>query len=197
MPPLPEGKEGAAVRKGIVDGLYRFAEVPEGTGTRRATICFSGPMWRMAMEARDILADEWGVGVDTWAVTSWTSLRADAMSVERVNRLHPTEVAKVPLVSGALSPGSGPVVAVTDYMRAVPDQVARWVGRPFTSLGTDGFGLSDARSALRRHFEVDTGHVVVAVLAGLAAQGDVEPAEVAKAIRRFGIDPDVAQPFIS
>jgi pyruvate dehydrogenase E1 component len=195
MPPLPEGKEGAIVRQGIIDGLYRFAGAPDGPWTRHATICFSGPMWQMAMEAREILADEFGVGIDTWAVTSWTSLRADALSVERTNRLHPTDPAAAPLVSQALSAGSGPVVAVTDYMRAVPDQVARWIGRPFTSLGTDGFGLSDARSALRRHFEVDTGHVVVAVLAGLAAEGAAEPAEVAKAIRRFGIDPDVTPPF--
>ncbi len=183
------------VRKGIVDGLYRFAGPPDGAGPRNATICFSGPMWQMAMEARELLAEEWGVAVDTWSATSWTSLRADAMSVERANRLHPTERPRVPLVTKALSSGSGPVVAVTDYMRAVPDQVARWIGRPFTSLGTDGFGRSDARSALRRHFEVDTGHVVVAVLAGLAAGGEADPSEVAKAIRQFGIDPDMDEPF--
>jgi len=195
MPAMPTGIEGDVVRKGIVDGLYRFAGPPDGAGPRNATICFSGPMWQMAMEARELLAEEWGVAVDTWSATSWTSLRADAMSVERANRLHPTERPRVPLVTKALSSGSGPVVAVTDYMRAVPDQVARWIGRPFTSLGTDGFGRSDARSALRRHFEVDTGHVVVAVLAGLAAGGEADPSEVAKAIRQFGIDPDMDEPF--
>jgi pyruvate dehydrogenase E1 component len=202
MPPLPDGEAGEIARKGIVDGIYRFADAPEGVGPRRATICFSGPMWQMAMEAREVLATEWGVAVDAWAVTSWTSLRTDAMAIERSNRLHPTDPAQVPLITRSLASSAGdtrsaPVVAVTDYMRAVPDQVSRWIGRPFTSLGTDGFGLSDARSALRRHFEVDTGHVVVAVLAALAASGDAEPAEVAKAIRRFGIDPDAAQPFIS
>ena len=197
MPAIPTGPEGDAVRRGIVDGLYRFAAPPEEAGPRRATICFSGPMWQMAMEARDLLAERWGVAVDTWSATSWTSLRTDALSAERSNRLHPTEPPRVPLVTKALSGGTGPVVAVTDYMRAVPDQVSRWIGRPFTSLGTDGFGRSDARSALRRHFEVDTGHVVVAVLAGLAATGDADPSEVAKAIRQFGIDPDVEEPFLS
>ncbi len=195
MPALPEGPQGDAIRKGIVEGLYRFAEAPEGDGMRRATVCFSGPMWQAATEARDLLAEEWGVGVDLWAVTSWGALRTDALSAERANRLRPTEPARIPLVSSSLSSGSGPIVAVTDYMRAVPDQVARWVSRPFTSLGTDGFGRSDARNALRRHFEVDAGHVVVAVLAGLADAGQGEPAEVAKAIRRFGIDPGAPEPF--
>jgi pyruvate dehydrogenase E1 component len=87
-------------------------------------------------------------------------------------------------------------VAVTDYMRSVPDQLARWIGRPFVSLGTDGFGLSDARAALRRHFEVDAGHVVVAALAALVDQGQATAAEVADAIARFGIDPDRAAPFV-
>ena len=95
----------------------------------------------------------------------------------------------------ALGTGAGPVVAVTDYMRAVPDQVSRWVARPFTSLGTDGFGRSDARQALRRYFEVDAAHVVVAVLSALARAGEVDPAEVAEAITRFGIDPDAGSPF--
>jgi pyruvate dehydrogenase E1 component len=152
-------------------------------------------MWQAAVEARDLLAAEWGVSADLWAVTSWATLRSEALSVERANRLHPTEEARTPLVTNALASGSGPVVAVTDYMRAVPDQVARWVGRPFTSLGTDGFGRSDARTALRRHFEVDAGHVVVAVLAALADSGEGDPEEVAKAIARFDIDPASPEPF--
>jgi pyruvate dehydrogenase E1 component len=195
MPPLPGGPAGDVIRKGIVEGMYRYAAAPEDPKMRRATVCFSGPMWQVAAEARDLLAEEWGVAVDLWAVTSWTELRNDALGIERLNRLHPTDTPRVPLVSTKLSAGTGPVVAVTDYMRAVPDQVARWVGRPFTSLGTDGFGRSDARNALRRHFEVDAGHVVVAVLAGLASGGEVEAAEVAKAIRRFGIDPEAPQPY--
>jgi pyruvate dehydrogenase E1 component len=194
MPALPEGPEGDAVRAGVLAGLYRFAEAPPGAG-RHVSLLFSGVMWQAAAEARQLLADEWGVGADTWSVTSWTGLRADALAAERHHRLHPGGPARVPVVTGALRPGAGPVVAITDYMRSVPDQVARFVPRPFVSLGTDGFGLSDARPALRRHFEVDTAHVVVAALAALADQGQATPAEVADAIVRFGIDPERAAPF--
>ena len=195
MPPLPEGPEGEARRRGIVQGLYRFAEPADTGGGRRASVCFSGPMWQAATEARAILADEHGVSVDTWSATSWNSLRHNAISTERWNRLHPGSGERTPFVTAALGAGPAPVVAVTDYMRAVPDQVSRWVGRPFTSLGTDGFGRSDARDALRRYFEVDTGHVVVAVLAALARLGQGDPSEVEAAIRRFDIDPEALDPF--
>ena len=119
----------------------------------------------------------------------------DAIAVERWNRLHPDDPPRRPYVTDVLGRDRGPVVAVTDFMRAVPDQIARWVPRPFTSLGTDGFGRSDARDALRRYFEVDAAHVVVAVLAALAADGTVDRAAVAKAISRYGIDPDAVEPF--
>ncbi|HUA96637.1 MAG TPA: pyruvate dehydrogenase (acetyl-transferring), homodimeric type, partial [Acidimicrobiales bacterium] len=147
------------------------------------------------MEARELLAEGWGVAADAWSATSWSELRADALAAERWNRLHPGEAPRIPLVTETLGSGVGPVVAVTDYMRAVPDQVARFVPRPFTSLGTDGFGRSDARAALRRYFEIDAGHVVVATLAALARSGEADPAEVATAIRRFEIDPEAAPPF--
>ena len=194
MPPMPEGPEGEVVREGVVRGIYRYAGTPS-TGTRRASLCFSGPMWQVAMEARTLLADGWGVLADAWSATSWTELRTEALSVERWNRLHPGELPRTPAVTAALGPGTGPVVAVTDYMRAVPDQVSRWVPRPFTSLGTDGFGRSDARGALRRYFEVDAAHVVVAVLSELSRSGEIDPREVVAAIRRFGIDPDSVAPF--
>jgi len=195
MPPLPEGASGDVMRRGIVEGLYRFVGPAETGGARRATLCFSGPMWRAAMDARQLLADGWGVSVDAWSATSWTHLRTDAVEAERWSRLHPHEPARTPFVADALGTGRGPVVAVTDYMRAVPDQVARWVPRPFVSLGTDGFGHSDARQALRRYFEVDAAHVVVAVLAALARTGEADPAEVQAAIDRFGIDVTSAPPF--
>jgi pyruvate dehydrogenase E1 component len=116
--------------------------------------------------------------------------------VERWNRLHPTEVPRVPYVSHVLAAngGSGPTVAVTDYMKAVPDQVARWIPGPFIPLGTDGYGFSDTRGALRRHFETDAGHIVVAALSGLAQLGDVKGEAVAEAIRRYDIDPDTIDP---
>jgi pyruvate dehydrogenase E1 component len=164
-------------------------------GRRRATLLFSGPMWRAAMEARDILARDWSVSADVWSVTSYTELRNDALSAERANRLHPGERARTPFVTESMAGGVGPVVAVTDYLRAVPDQVSRWVGRPFTSLGTDGFGRSDTRAALRRFFEVDAAHIVVAVLAALAQEGDAKTDEVAEAIATYGIDPDASDPW--
>jgi len=200
MPPLPPGPEGERVRAGILRGLYRFAEpapVAAAGGERRATILFSGPLWQVATEARGILAEEWGVAADTWSVTSYSELRQDALSAERANRLHPHDDRRVPFVTEALGPGTGPVVAVTDYLRAVPDQVARWVPRPFVSLGTDGWGRSDTRAALRRFFEVDAAHVVVAVLAALAESGDAKADEVAEAIARYGISPDADDPWVS
>jgi pyruvate dehydrogenase E1 component len=195
MPPLPEGDEGAAVRRGIIDGTYRFADRPETSGDLAATLCFSGPMWRVAMDAQRILAERFGVAADAWAVTSWTRLRTDALEVERWNRLHPESEPRVPLVTAALGGGRDPVVAITDYMRAVPDQVARFVDRPYVSLGTDGFGRSDARDALRGFFEVDAAHLVVAVLQELALDGRLKPSVVATAIAEFGIDTERDAPF--
>ncbi|MGH9098969.1 MAG: transketolase-like TK C-terminal-containing protein, partial [Acidimicrobiales bacterium] len=159
MPPLPEGPEGEAVRSGTLRGIYRYAAPAElgddgggGRAALRASICFSGPMWQIAMEARRMLAEEWGVSADTWSATSWSTLRTDALHCERWNRLHPAAAdARTPYISDVLGSGTEPVVAVSDYMRAVPDQVSRWVRRPFTSLGTDGFGRSDARAALRQY----------------------------------------------
>ncbi len=203
MPPLPEGDAGDAVRAGVLRGMYRFAEPaevadavsgPVGAG-RRATLLFSGPMWQVAMEARAMLAADWGVSADAWSVTSYTELREDALSIERANRLHPHGERAVPYVCRSLEDGAGPVVAVTDYLRAVPDQVSRWVPRPFVSLGTDGFGRSDTRAALRRFFEVDAAHVVVAVLSALAETGDAKADEVAEAISRYEIDTDSADPW--
>jgi pyruvate dehydrogenase E1 component len=205
MPPLPEGAPGDAVRSGVLRGMYRFAEPAElaepagkrNGSPRKATLLFSGPMWQVAMEARAMLASDWGVSADAWSVTSYSELREDALSVERANRLHPDRERGAAYVTEALDDGAGPVVAVTDYLRAVPDQVARWVPRRFVSLGTDGFGRSDTRAALRRFFEVDAAHVVVAVLSALAETGDAKSDEVADAIARYGIDPDSADPWIA
>jgi pyruvate dehydrogenase E1 component len=152
-------------------------------------------MWSVAAEAQQLLADGYGVAADMWAVTSWGRLRTDALEVERWNRLHPDAEPRQPHVTMALGRGPDPVVAITDYMRAVPDQVARFVERPYASLGTDGFGRSDARAALRTHFEVDAPHLVVAVLQELARGGRVDASTVSKAIRDLGIDPSRTPPF--
>jgi pyruvate dehydrogenase E1 component len=202
MPALPEGAAGDAVRKGIIEGIYPFAPAPETMAMAkarddlRASLCFSGPMWKIAMDAQRILAERYGVAADTWAVTSWTSLRTDALEAERWNRLHPESEPRTAVVTAALGDGPDPVVAITDYMRGVPDQVARFVERPYVSLGTDGFGRSDARDALRSYFEVDSANLVVAVLQQLALGGRIEPSVVAGAIAEFGIDTEGTAPFI-
>ena len=176
----------------------RFGPAPtvKGTSDLGASLCFSGPMWKVAMDAQRILAESYAVAADAWAVTSWTNLRTDALEVERWNRLHPEAERRAAVVTTALGRGPDPVVAITDYMRSVPDQVARFVDRPYASLGTDGFGRSDARDALRSYFEVDSANLVVAVLQQLALGGRIEPSVVAGAIADFGIDAGGAAPFI-
>jgi len=195
MPALPEGEEGAAISRGIVDGIYRFSAGPDTGTDLRASLCFSGPMWSVAQEAQELLATRWGVSADTWAVTSWSRLRTDALETERANRLHPADAPRRPLVTAVLGDGPHPVVAITDYMRAVPDQLSRFIDRPYTSLGTDGFGRSDARAALRQHFEVDAAHLTLAVLSELARGGRLKASVVQKAVRELGIDPSRVAPF--
>ncbi|HSH61386.1 MAG TPA: pyruvate dehydrogenase (acetyl-transferring), homodimeric type [Acidimicrobiales bacterium] len=192
MPAMPEGAE-----EGIVRGMYRFAAAPEGPG-RQATILFSGPAYGAAMEAQRLLAADHDVAADCWSVTSYKALREEALETERWNRLHPQEPARVTHVTQVLSSHSeGPFVAVTDFMKAVPDQVARWVPGHFTPLGTDGYGRSDDRPALRRHFETDAAHVVVAVLKALADTGDAKEEEVADAIARYSIDAEAPDPRLA
>jgi pyruvate dehydrogenase E1 component len=189
MPPMPEGAE-----EGILKGLYRFAPAPAGP-SRKATVVFSGTAQKAAREAQEVLAADFDVAVELWSATSYKALREDALSVERWNRLHPTEPPRTPYVTEALSGASGPVVAVTDFMKAVPDQVSRWVPGTYLSLGTDGYGRSDTREKLRRHFETDTGHVVVAVLSALAQTDDAKPQEVADALARYEVDSEAADPL--
>jgi len=192
---VPERNVGVAVEEGILRGIYRFAAAPEGP-KRRATVVFSGTAQGAAREAQSLLAERHDVAVELWSATSYKALREDALSVDRWNRLHPTDTPRTPFVTEALAATEGPIVAVTDYMKAVPDQVARWVPQPamFTSLGTDGFGRSDTRAHLRRHFETDTANVVVAVLAALARADAAKPEEVADAIAAYGLDPEAPDP---
>ncbi len=199
MPSFPEGADGDRVREGVIRGMYRFAGPPEGrrgkvSQRRRASVFFSGPAWQTAMEARELLARDWDVATEAWSVTSYKALREDALSAERWNRLHPGQPARTPYVTEVLAQNEGPVVAVSDFMKAVPDQVARWVPAHFTALGTDGFGRSDTRAALRRHFETDAAHVVVAVLAALVQLGEAKAEEVADAIARYGLDAEAPDP---
>jgi pyruvate dehydrogenase E1 component len=195
MPPMPAPLvEGIDVAQGVIEGLYPWAAAPD-TGGPRATILFSGPMWRVAVDAQRDLAEHHGVGAELWSATSYQQLRMEALAVDRHNRLHPSEPDREPLVTNRLRSSQGPIVAVSDFMRMVPDQVARWSPRRWFSLGTDGFGRSDTREALRRYFETDAAHLVVAVLSELAADGAVPTSSVADAIARHGIQPDLPVPW--
>jgi pyruvate dehydrogenase E1 component len=197
MPALPEDPaERDRIRYGVLRGAYRYLPSPD-PALRPATILFSGTMWQAAVEARELLAADWGVGAECWSVTSYKALREDALDIERWNRLHPGSTPRESYVTRALAESRGPIVAVTDYLKSVPDQIARFVPGPFVPLGTDGFGRSDTRAALRRHFEVDAAHLVVAVLSSLAANGELKESAVAEAIERYGIDPDATEPRIA
>ena len=189
QPAKPPGSED-----GIVDGLYKFADVPPGH-PHNATILFSGPAQKAARAAQVELADHFDVGVELWSATSYKKLREEAMATERWNTLHPQSDQRVPLVTRLLDAADGPITAVTDYMKAVPDQIAPFMRKPFTSLGTDGYGRSDTRESLRSFFEVDAAHIVVAVLTSLVEQGAVGVDVVAAAIERYEIDPEAPAPW--
>jgi pyruvate dehydrogenase E1 component len=196
MPELP-AERAAEIEAGAVRGLYKFADAPEGP-SKGATILFSGISHAAARAAVDELAEHYDVGAELWSATSYKALREEALAVERLNRLRPTEAPQEPLVTQLLDESHGPITAVSDFMKIVPEQIARFVpaGRPFEILGTDGMGRSDTREALRRFFEIDMGNVVVSVLTGLMTAGEIESSVVADAIKRYDIDADAPDPYI-
>ncbi|WP_407564439.1 pyruvate dehydrogenase (acetyl-transferring), homodimeric type [Streptomyces sp. 184] len=186
QPPMPAGE---GVEEGIVRGLYRYrtAELPAGTAADeapRAQLLASGTAVHWALDAQRLLAEDWGVAADVWSATSWNELRRDALSCDTA-QLRGED--RVPYVTRALEGAPGPVLAVSDWMRQVPDQIAQWVPQEYTSLGTDGFGLSDTREAARRHFGVDAESIAVAVLDRLARRGEVKKETVAEAASKYGL----------
>ncbi len=188
MPPMPEG-----VEPGILDGLYRFRSGPEGLA-HRAHLLGSGPLIHEALRAQTILAGRYGVAADVWSVTSYKRLRHDALRARRWNMLHPAEPPRRSPLEEAFADLAGPVVAVSDHVRAVPDLIAPWVPGGLLTLGTDGFGRSDTRPRLRRFFEVDAELTVIATLYALAQRGEIPPEQVARAIRELEVDPEKAAP---
>ena len=161
----------------------------------RATLLGSGTILRECLAAAKILENDYGIPADVLSITSFSELRREALECERWNLLHPSEPARVPYVRQLLQKHEGPVVAATDYMRTVPDQIRQWVRGRYVTLGTDGFGRSDSRAALRRHFEVDRNYIAVAALKALADEGQVDPVTVARAITALGVDPDKPVPW--
>jgi pyruvate dehydrogenase E1 component len=170
----------------LLKGLYLFAPAAEApNGRPRTQLLASGVAVPWAMRAQQLLADDWGVDADVWSVTSWNELRRDAVECEGHALMNPGEESPVPFVTSALAETSGPVVAVSDFMRAVPDQIARWVPNDYVSLGTDGFGFADTRGAARRYFHVDAESIVVAALERLARAGAVKPEAPREAFDKY------------
>ncbi len=188
QPALP-----AEAQAGIIKGGYVLRHA--ASGKVRTTLLGSGTILRECIAAAEILEQQYGVAADVLSITSFSELRREAIECERWNLLHPAQSARVPYVRSLLEPFEGPVVAATDYMRTVPDQVRQWIARPYLALGTDGFGRSDARAPLRRHFEVDRNFITLAALKALADAGRIERSTVIGAVQALGIDPDKADPL--
>lgn len=171
--------------EGVLKGIYKLAPAPADAQGPRAQLLASGVAVPWILEAQHLLAKDWGVQADVWSVTSWTELRRDAMAADDQAFRHPEQEARVPFVTSALAGAPGPVVAVTDYMRAVPDQIRQWVPQEFVSLGADGFGISDTRPATRRYFGIDGPSVVIRALELLAARGEVSSDAPQRAVEKY------------
>ena len=191
MPAMPEGS-----REGILRGLYRFKTADAPGATHRAQLLASGAILLEALKAQTML-QRYDVAADVWSVTSWAQLYRDGHSCDRWNMLHPLEPARQPIVTEHLGGQPGVVVAASDYLKALPDSLSQWLDSPLIALGTDGFGRSDTRAALRNFFEVDARFITLATLRALARDGSVTPALVAQAITDMEIDPDKAAPMLT
>jgi pyruvate dehydrogenase E1 component len=178
--------------EGILKGLYKLK--PAENGEAQLQLFGSGPILGETLRAQQILAEKYGVAADVWSVTSYNELRREALAVERWNRLHPAEPSKTPYIVDVLKNENGPIVAATDYMKIVPDQIAPWLPGRLMTLGTDGFGRSDNRQHLRRFFEVDGESIAAAALARLARDGKYDAGRAAAAITELGINPEKSDP---
>jgi pyruvate dehydrogenase E1 component len=188
--PMPEMPAGS--REGILKGIYKYKPASGGKATLQ--LFGSGPILNEAVRAQGILAEKYGIQADVWSVTSYNQLRRDALSVERWNRLHPDQPERRPHILAALEGAKGPIVAASDYMKVVPDQLAPWLGGRLVTLGTDGFGRSDNREYLRRHFEVNAESIAGAALSRLARDGKFDPAAARKAFEELSVDTEKIDP---
>ena len=201
MPAFPDDVDPNEFKQQIIKGIYRFSsgeKLADTNGHRKATLLFSGTAWKASVEAQEILLREFGVSCDLYSVTSYKALREEALDVERFNRLNPFAEPHTPYLNTVLEQSHGPIVAVSDFMKAVPDQIGRFLSnRNFIPLGTDGFGRSDTRENLRRYFEIDTAHMIVAVLHALVQAKEADASEVQRAIQMFGIDINLPNPLFA
>ena len=189
MPPMPEG-----AREGILRGMYRLRASEPGKGQLRAHLLGSGAILNEALKAQQLLSEQYHVAADVWSVTSYQELYRDGHAAERWNRLHPGEPPRVPYVTECLGDATGAIVAASDYVRALPDAIDRWLPGRLVSLGTDGFGRSENRASLRDFFEVDARFIALAALDELARRGVLDTGVVEKAIRDLGINPEKPNP---
>jgi len=194
MPAMPEGAE-----TGILKGMYRLSTVSDepANGTARPQLFGSGPLLPEVLRAQEILAQQYNIESDIWSVTSYCQLRRDALSADRINTLHPEQPKRRSYLEEMLEGVSGPFIAVTDYVKLVPDQIRQWIPGKYVTLGTDGFGRSDTRAALRRHFEVDAEHIAYATLQALSESSDFDASKLTAAIKSLGIDPGSIDPAVA
>jgi len=186
MPEMPKGCE-----EGILRGVYRYRAARNGKAV--VQLFGSGPILNEAVRAQEIL-EKYGVNADVWSVTSYNELRRDALSAERWNRLHPTEAEKKPYILTAIEGAEGPIIAATDYMKVVPDQLSPWLPERLVTLGTDGFGRSDDRQHLRRHFEINAESIATAALSRLAREGKFDAKKAQKAFEELGVSTEAKDP---
>jgi pyruvate dehydrogenase E1 component len=192
---MPNMPDGADTREGILKGIYRVSPAGKANkGKPRAQLIGSGAILPEVLKAQGILEKQYGVQADVWSATSYGELYRDGHACDRWNMLHPGETARVPWVSRCFTDTQGPIIAASDYLKALPDLIDRWLPRPLTSLGTDGFGRSENRASLRNHFEVDARFVALATLAALARDGQIDAKVVQKAIKDLEIDPEKPNP---
>jgi pyruvate dehydrogenase E1 component len=195
--PMPEMPKEANVREGILRGLYRFKTSDASDKKLRVQLLGSGTIMYEVLKAQTILKEKYGVAADVWSVTSYKELYRNANDCERWNMLHPGESPQIPYVTETLKDAPGPFIAASDYMKVLPESLAKWVPGQFVSLGTDGFGRSESRVALRDFFEVDAKHIVLATLGALAREKKIGIAVVKQAIRDLGINQEKVNPAIS
>jgi len=192
MPEMPQG-----AHDGILKGMYRFRATANPKSALRAQLFGSGAILTEVIKAQEILESKYNVAADVWSVTSYSELYREGHACERWNMLHPGEAPRVPYVTQCLKDAQGVLIAASDYVKALPDSIDRWLPRPLTALGTDGFGRSESRAALREFFEVDYRYVIVAALGALARDGKIKVSVVEQAIKAHNINPEKANPAIS
>mgnify|MGYP001340683920 CR=1 FL=1 len=190
QPEMPEG-----VEEGILRGIYKLDEVKASKAKGQVRLMGSGTILQQVRKAADILQDKFGISSTVFSATSFNELARDGLNVERENMLNPTKKEKKAYITGVLEQGEGPVIAATDYMKLYADQVRAWVPGAYRVLGTDGYGRSDSRENLRRHFEVNAEYIVIAALAELAKAGDIDKKVVAQALKDFNIEADKLNPL--